>query len=62
MVSEERSTRSKRPGASRKQPSASHYVGYVDDEESVASILKKFEELEKFQTQIQSTKDVKGEE
>eukprot|EP00124_Ichthyophonus_hoferi_P000629 Ihof_evm22s24 gene=Ihof_evmTU22s24 len=32
--------------------SAAHYVGYVDDEESVDSIMKKFEELQRFQEQI----------
>jgi hypothetical protein len=34
------------------QPSCSHYVGYVEDGESVSSIMKKFEELEKYKEQL----------
>ena len=33
------------------KPSASHYVGYVEDDESVDAIMKKFEELERIQRQ-----------
>ncbi|KAJ1981115.1 hypothetical protein H4R34_002191, partial [Dimargaris verticillata] len=32
--------------------STAHYVGYVEDEESVEAIMKKFEELERIQSQI----------
>jgi hypothetical protein len=60
MVEEGRTRR--RNQSSRKQPSAAHYVGYVDDEESVESILKKFEELEKIQAQVKGPKDDEDED
>ncbi|ORX95161.1 hypothetical protein K493DRAFT_315148 [Basidiobolus meristosporus CBS 931.73] len=44
----ERRTR-RRP---RQNVSAAHYVGYVEDNESVEAIMKKFEELEKIQSEI----------
>ena len=34
--------------------SASHFVGYVEDEELVEAIMKKFEELERFQRELQA--------
>ncbi|KAK9761102.1 hypothetical protein K7432_014236 [Basidiobolus ranarum] len=48
----ERRTR-RRP---RQNASAAHYVGYVEDNESVEAIMKKFEELEKIQTEIAKSK------
>ncbi|KAK9763125.1 hypothetical protein K7432_010498 [Basidiobolus ranarum] len=36
----------------RQNVSAAHYVGYVEDNESVEAIMKKFEELEKIQSEI----------
>eukprot|EP01134_Creolimax_fragrantissima_P002329 CFRG2329T1 len=51
-MSEERSTRRRK---SKTQASASHYVGYVDDQESVLSIMKKFEELDKIKEKIKET-------
>jgi hypothetical protein len=41
--------RSKRRSALRKtnMPSAAHYVGYVEEDETPEMIMKKFEELEK---------------
>ncbi len=39
----------------KKQPSdisAAHFVGYVEDEESVEAIMKKFEELDKLQLEV----------
>lgn len=35
--------------------SASHYVGYVEDEESIDAIMKKFQELERLQCELQTT-------
>lgn len=34
------------------QPSAAHYVGYVEDEETPESIARKFEELERIQARL----------
>ncbi|XP_063932624.1 uncharacterized protein LOC135144525 [Zophobas morio] len=42
---------------SKSQPSCSHYVGYVEDGESVSSIMKKFEELEKYKEQLALNND-----
>ncbi|KAG0166308.1 hypothetical protein DFQ30_007343 [Apophysomyces sp. BC1015] len=54
-----------RPRRARKQKptvaSNAHYVGYVEDEESVEAIMKKFEELERMQKEF-STMAVKVEE
>lgn len=36
--------------------SASHFVGYVEDDESVEAIMKKFQALEEYQTEIGSSK------
>lgn len=36
--------------------SNAHYVGYVEDEESVDAIMKKFEELERIQNEFSSLK------
>lgn len=60
MVAEGRTRRRAASSTSRKQPSAAHYVGYVDDEESVESILKKFEELDNFTAQLKAQKCVNG--
>ena len=35
-------------------PSAVHYVGYVEDEETPEMIMKKFEELEKVRSKSQA--------
>eukprot|EP01135_Chromosphaera_perkinsii_P003794 Nk52_evm40s255 gene=Nk52_evmTU40s255 len=53
-----RNTASGRKSTSR-QPSASHYVGYVYDEESIESIMKKFEEVDKLKEAV--TTPAKGE-
>ncbi|SAL95162.1 hypothetical protein [Absidia glauca] len=50
---------SDRPRRKRKQnnntvASNTHYVGYVEDEESVDAIMKKFEELDRIQREFQS--------
>ncbi|ORX61374.1 hypothetical protein DM01DRAFT_1299285 [Hesseltinella vesiculosa] len=50
---------SDRPRRKRKQPSNRevsnvHYVGYVEDEESVEAIMKKFEELDRIQKEFQA--------
>ena len=34
-------------------------MGYVDDEESVMSIMKKFEELDQIQVELKKTEDPK---
>ncbi|KNC76651.1 hypothetical protein SARC_10854 [Sphaeroforma arctica JP610] len=39
----------------RSKASAAHYVGYVDDEESAVSIMKKFEELDRIKAVIKET-------
>ena len=47
--------RPQRRGAASKavaQPSAAHYVGYVEDDETPESIARKFEELERIQTRV----------
>ncbi|KAI8067162.1 hypothetical protein BC940DRAFT_333741 [Gongronella butleri] len=46
--------RRKRQAAPRRQVSNVHYVGYVEDEESVEAIMKKFEELERIQKEFQA--------
>eukprot|EP00126_Sphaerothecum_destruens_P002724 Sdes_comp16148_c0_seq1m5394 len=43
--------RSRNTKKASKQPSGAHYVGYVDDEESIESIMKKFEEVENMKQQ-----------
>ncbi|KAI9484963.1 hypothetical protein BDB00DRAFT_96075 [Zychaea mexicana] len=49
----ERSRRKRKP---RNTPVSNvHYVGYVEDEESVEAIMKKFEELERIQNEIASS-------
>ncbi|KAI8971127.1 hypothetical protein BDB01DRAFT_854975 [Pilobolus umbonatus] len=49
---------SDRPKRKRREPktkvSNAHYVGYVEDEESVEAIMKKFEELERIQQEFSS--------
>ena len=50
MVEGEGAGRPKRRSARSKQtaaPSAVHYVGYVEEDETPEAIMKKFEELEK---------------
>lgn len=46
-----RSARSKQAAA----PSAVHYVGYVEEDETPEAIMKKFEELEKVRFAIRDT-------
>ncbi|KAI8338457.1 hypothetical protein BC941DRAFT_469566 [Chlamydoabsidia padenii] len=57
---------SDRPRRKRKQnntvASNVHYVGYVEDEESVDAIMKKFEELERIQQEFSSMAVAKKEE
>ena len=49
MAEEEGGRRPKRRCATKRAnvPSAVHYVGYVEDDETPEMIMKKFEELEK---------------
>lgn len=42
--------------------SNAHYVGYVEDGESVEAIMKKFEELERIQQEFSSKVEIKEEE
>ena len=44
---EGRRLRSRRAGNTGAMPSAVHYVGYVEEDETPEMIMKKFEELEK---------------
>ena len=45
------------------QPSASHYLGYVEDEETIESIMKKFEAMEEYKnTLIKKENEIKIEE
>ncbi|KAI9226676.1 MAG: hypothetical protein DHS80DRAFT_32484 [Piptocephalis tieghemiana] len=48
-----RKQRSTDPG----NASAAHYVGYVEDEESVEAIMRKFEELERIQQELSLNKE-----
>eukprot|EP01137_Pigoraptor_chileana_P037360 Opistho-2@34328 len=52
-------TRRKPTSTSRggKKPSGSLYVGYVEDEESIESIMKKFEELQRLQAETKLVED-----
>merc|ERR1712232_375591 len=43
-----------------KTPSSAHYAGYVEDDECIESIMKKFEALEQFKEQLRQ-KDEKKE-
>ncbi len=54
MGDEPRQRPKRRTAASRAaaQPSAAHYVGYVEDEETPESIARKFEELERIQSRL----------
>ncbi|KAF1796116.1 hypothetical protein FB192DRAFT_1406951 [Mucor lusitanicus] len=52
----ERPKRKRRQAASRSaRVSNAHYVGYVEDNESVEAIMKKFEELERIQQEFTSS-------
>src|SRR5436305_1762284 len=41
-------------------PSNIHYVGYVEDEESVEAIVKKFEELERIEHEFAASRSAAG--
>lgn len=45
-----RRLRRRRAGNNAAMPSATHYVGYVEEDETPEMIMKKFEELEKVRT------------
>ncbi|KAI8883413.1 hypothetical protein K501DRAFT_219299, partial [Backusella circina FSU 941] len=53
------SDRPKRKRKERARVSNAHYVGYVEDEESVEAIMKKFEELERIQQEFSTKVDIK---
>ncbi|KAI7904431.1 uncharacterized protein BX663DRAFT_535836 [Cokeromyces recurvatus] len=50
----DRPRRKRRQTTQRPKVSNAHYVGYVEDEESVEAIMKKFEELERIQKEFSS--------
>ncbi|KAI9485429.1 MAG: hypothetical protein EXX96DRAFT_533779 [Benjaminiella poitrasii] len=56
----DRPRRKRRQVSQRPKVSNAHYVGYVEDEESVEAIMKKFEELERIQKEF-STLQVNNE-
>ena len=49
-----RRLRRRRGGNNAAMPSATHYVGYVEEDETPEMIMKKFEELEKVSTGLAS--------
>ena len=44
-----------------KQPSAMHYVGYVEEDETPEQIMAKFEQLEKIQREAEEAKKAAAE-
>jgi hypothetical protein len=68
MADKETSRRQRRVPATKPaiQPAASHYVGYVEDDETPESIARKFEELERIQSRsdntIKATRDARVED
>ena len=50
-----RRLRRRRAGNNAAMPSAVHYVGYVEEDETPEMIMKKFEELEKVLACLSST-------